>query len=130
MPKVRLALLSDEIDPDEDHDTYSIMRIFDRKTSAIFPVKKNFVVSVFWDVLGIENFDQSFFVSDKEGTILRRTEPLRVVLGKPQEITFVRFSNVLFYVPGIYTVAVLVNGERVYQVPFVIEQLNLHDMAL
>lgn len=31
MPKVRLALLSDEVTPDEDHDAYSMLRIFKRK---------------------------------------------------------------------------------------------------
>ena len=125
MPKVRLALISDDVDPDEERDTYSIIRVFDKKVAIGFPVKESFVVSTFWDVSGTETFDQSLLVLD-ENRILARAEPLRVVLGKPQEVTFTRFRNVIFHVPGIYTVSILVNGESVKKISFIIEQLNFH----
>jgi Family of unknown function (DUF6941) len=130
MPKVRLALLSDDINSNEDDNTYCMIGIFKKKHAIGFPVKEKFAVSVFWDVLGTETFDYSLTINDSDANILQTAYPLRIVLADPQTITFTRFMNVLFYVPGLYTVNILVNGKRVDQVSFVIEQLNLHDMAL
>jgi hypothetical protein len=130
MPKVRLALLSDDINSNEDDNTYCMIGIFKKKNAIGFPVKENFAVSVFWDILGTETFDYSLTINDSDANILQTAYPLRIVLVDPQTITFTRFTNVLFYVPGLYTVNILVNGERVDKVSFVIEQLNLHGMEL
>lgn len=132
MPKVRLALISDEIDSNEDDNTYCMIGIFKKKHAIGFPVKENFAVSVFWDISGTETFDYALTINDSDANILQAAHPLRIVLvdENPQTVTFTRFTNVLFYVPGLYTVNILVNGERVEQVSFIIEQLNLHGMEL
>ncbi len=126
MPTIRLALISEKVDVDEDHDTYSIGNVFQKKLTFGFPVKEDFAVSVFWNIRGMEVFDQSMLVSDKNGSVMATAHPLRVTLVDPKIVTFTTFRQVVFYIPGMYTVSILVDGERVEKVSFVIEQLNLH----
>lgn len=130
MPKVRLALISDNFQFEKSGE-YSIIGIFERRFAPGFPAKGDqFYVIVFWEGLVGEMFDLSIAIVNRDGQILSAKPPLRVEMEQPKHMTITKFVDVVFDIAGNYTINIYADSVLIEQVPFIIEQLNLHDKGL
>ena len=69
-----------------------------------------------------DEFEQSIEILDSEGRVRFAKPPLRVIVEKPEHVSFAKFVNVIFDKPGTYFAGIKVNGVLIEQVPFVVTE--------
>lgn len=128
MPKVRLALVSDDFRFEEGSISYSIIRAFETRYAPSFPFHKRFFVIVYWEALSLgETFEQSITILDRDSKARVGSTPARrVQINNPKHMIVNEFPDVVFDKAGTYTVNIHADGVLVEQVPLIVVQLNLH----
>ncbi len=124
MPKFRLAFLCDDFRFEEHSISYSIIRAFETRYAPSFPFHKRFFVIVYWEALSLgEMFDQAITVLNRDTQTWVSSAPtLRVQINNPKQMTVTEFPEVVFDVPGTYTVNIHADGVLIEQVPFIVAQ--------
>lgn len=110
MSKVKLTLISEDVERDPFNRIFSITNAYRTHPIDEFPKDGDFWVTVFWEDSGDEDIQVSFQILNTVGDVIAAKPPALAFVDKFLKITFAHFAEVFYEEPGIYSVNVYADG--------------------
>ena len=125
MPTLLFSVLCDDIRR-EDNGKFILLGLFETVGSKVFPATHAVIYVMNCWSSGLGDFKQRTRILDAKGKVMVQDEQTSFTLIdlKAKHRVIARFNNLLFSVPGEYSVEILLDNDLKVRYPLIVEQIT------
>jgi len=125
MPTLLFSVLCDDIRR-EDNGKFILLGLFETIGSKVFPATHPVIYVMNCWSSGLGSFRQRTRILDTKGKTMVQDEETKFTLAslKAKHRVIARFNNLVFHVPGEYSVEILLDGDLKVRYPLIVEQIT------